>query len=118
MTATGTDDLHALFNRQVEAIHNGDLDSVLENYRDDAVLVRFDAVATGIDEIREGLREYLTLRPRTTALLNLQAVGDVILYEADMSVGGNPTRAYGSLVLRDGKIWRQVAIFAEPPAAG
>jgi hypothetical protein len=113
MTTT-RNDLLALFDRQVEALHHNDLEGVLSNYRDDAVLVRFDAVGRGKTELRTMLGEYLALRPQTLNLVALQASDDVISYEADMSIGGNAVKTYGTLVLRDGKIWRQTAIIAGP----
>jgi ketosteroid isomerase-like protein len=115
---TATDQLRALFDRQVEALHNGDLDTVMQNYRDDAVLIRFDAVARGIDEVRTMMAEYLSMKPRTLELVALQATDDVLFYEADMSIGGNAVKTYGTLVLQDGKIRRQTAIIAGPLTAG
>jgi ketosteroid isomerase-like protein len=115
MTMT-TDQMQALFDRQVEALHNDDLEGVLANYRDDAVLVRLDGVARGLDEVRGMMAEYLALKPRTLRLAAMTATDDVICYEADMSLGGNPVKTYGTLVLRDSKIWRQTAIIAGPLA--
>lgn len=111
---TATNELRALFDRQVAALHNDDLDTVMQNYRDDAVLIRFDAVARGIDEVRTAMGEYMSLKPRTLKLVALQATDDVLFYEADMSIGGNAVKTYGTLALRDGKIWRQTAIIAGP----
>jgi hypothetical protein len=113
MTAT-RNELTELFDRQVEALHNNDLEAVLANYRDDAVLVRFDAVGRGKAELRTMLAEYLALEPRTLELVALQATDDVLCYEADMSIGGAAVKTYGTLVLRDGRIWRQTAIIAGP----
>lgn len=114
MSVTTDDALRELFDRQLAALHAENLDAVLENYAEDAVLIRFDAVARGIDELRVALGEYLTQKPRTLKLNNLQATDDVLFYEADMSVGGAETKAYGTLAVRDGKIWRQTAVFTAP----
>jgi hypothetical protein len=114
MSVTTDDALRELFDRQLAALHAENLDAVLENYAEDAVLIRFDAVARGIDELRVALGEYLTQQPRTLKLNNLQATDEVLFYEADMSVGGQETKAYGTLTVKDGKIWRQTAVFAAP----
>jgi hypothetical protein len=112
-----TDALRDFFDRQIAALHAENLDGVMQNYRDDAVLIRFDAIARGAEELRAAMGEYLTLKPRTLQLNALQATDDVLFYEADMSVGGNEVKAYGTLVLKDGKIWRQTAVFVPPPGA-
>jgi hypothetical protein len=109
-----TDQLRDLFDRQLAALHAENLDAVMANYRDDAVLIRFDAVARGIDQLRPAMAEYLSQKPRTLRLNNLQATDDVLFYEADMSVGGAEVKAYGTLAIKDGKIWRQTAVFAPP----
>lgn len=111
-----TDALRELFDRQLAALHAENLDGVMQNYHQDAVLIRFDAVARGLDEVRAGMGEYLTQKPRTLKLNELQATDDVLFYEADMSVGGQEVKAYGTLVVKDGLIWRQTAVFAPPSA--
>jgi hypothetical protein len=117
VTAT-TNELQTLFDRQLAALHAENLDGVLQNYRDDAVLIRFDAVARGMDELRSAFAEYLSQKPRTLRLVSLQATDDVLFYEADMSIGGNEVKTYGTLVLREGKIWRQTAVIGAPSAPG
>jgi ketosteroid isomerase-like protein len=104
--------LHPVFQRQVDSIVRGDLDALLDNYAPDATLVRFDLVAEGIDEVRETLRGYLTTNPEVVELTSYAEGGDTIFYRATMKLNGQPRDAFGTLVLRDGKIWRQTAGFS------
>ncbi|MBB5076621.1 nuclear transport factor 2 family protein [Nonomuraea endophytica] len=98
-----------LFTRQLAAIADGDLEAVLAQYREDAMIVRLDRVATGPEEIRAFFAAYLELKPRVTEIKALQAVNDTIFYNAVMTVNNNQVNAYGTLIVRDGRIWRQTA---------
>jgi ketosteroid isomerase-like protein len=102
---------HPVFHRQLDALAAGDVDAVLANYAPDAALLRFDGVATGLDELRATFTGYLSLRPRLLELTQYAENADTIFYRAVMSVGGRPEQATGTMVLRDGKIWRQTAAF-------
>lgn len=104
-----------LFDNQLAAIAARDLDALMEQYHDEAVLIRFDVVAEGKAAIRELLGAYLAREPRLEELGNVQITDDVILYNGVMTIGGNRLNTYGTFVVRDGKIWRQTAIALPTP---
>lgn len=103
--------LHPVFQRQLDCIADGDLDALLDNYAPDAALVRFDHVATGIDEVRRTMSGYLAAKPELVELTQYAEGGDTVFYRATMRIGGHTRDAFGTLVIRDGKIWRQTAGF-------
>ncbi|MFI9558726.1 nuclear transport factor 2 family protein [Nonomuraea endophytica] len=98
-----------LFTRQLTAIADGDLEAILAQYHEDAMIVRLDRVATGPTEIRAFFTAYLELKPQVAEIKALQAVDDTIFYNAVMTVNNNQVNAYGTLIIRDGQIWRQTA---------
>ncbi|MEU5305826.1 nuclear transport factor 2 family protein [Streptomyces noursei] len=103
--------MHAVLERQLAALAAGDIEAVMENYAPDAALVRFDGVCAGTGQIREMLSAYLTLKPRLVELRQYAECADTLFYRAVMNVGDRERDALGTLVLRDGKIWRQTAGF-------
>ena len=105
-----------LFDRQIRLIDHGDLEALLGQYHEDAVLVRFDRTVAGKAALREHFGAYLAQRPRFKELLQVAAADDVVSYQAVMELGGDEVRAYGALFLRGERIARQVTgLF---PAAG
>ncbi|GGS76129.1 nuclear transport factor 2 family protein [Nonomuraea spiralis] len=98
-----------LFDRQLAAIADGELEALLAQYHDDAVVVRFDRAARGAAEIRDLFTAYLAAGPRVEEITSLRIEDDVIFYNAVMTVGGNRVTTFGTLVVRDGAIWRQTA---------
>ncbi len=98
-----------LFERQVELIEAGDLEGLLAQYDDEAVLVRFDQVVAGREALREFFAGYLAGRPRIRSVDAYADAADVVSYQATIETAGGVTRGYGVFLLRDGKIWRQVA---------
>ncbi|MFC1408253.1 ATP-binding protein [Streptacidiphilus sp. N1-12] len=103
--------LHPVFRRQMEAIDALDLEALIKNYTDDAVLLRYEGVSTGIDAVRETFTGYFTVKPKLVELQEYIETDDTIFYRAIMSLNGEPEHAFGTLVVRDGKIWRQTAGF-------
>ncbi|WP_327090075.1 nuclear transport factor 2 family protein [Nonomuraea sp. NBC_01738] len=98
-----------LFDRQLDAIAADDLEALMTQYHDDATVIRLDRVASGPEEIRAFFADYLALRPVVEEVTAVRETTDTILYRATMTIGGNRVTAFGTLVLRDGKIWRQTA---------
>lgn len=98
-----------LFERQMRLIEAGDLEGLLEQYDDGAVLVRFDGVIAGREGLREFFAGYLAAEPRVRSVDAYAETDDVISYQATVETAGGEVRGYGVFVLRDGKIWRQVA---------
>jgi hypothetical protein len=99
----------SVFERQMQLIEAADLDGLLEQYDEDAVLVRFDRVIAGRDGLREFFAGYLAARPRVRSVDAYAETDDVVSYQATLETGGGEVRGYGVFVLRDGKIWRQAA---------
>lgn len=99
-----------LFDNQLAAIAAGDLDALMAQYHDEATLVRLDVVAEGKAAIRELMAAYFTREPKLAELKNVQYAGDVVLYNAVMTIGGADFNTFGTFVVRDDKIWRQTAV--------
>ncbi|ONI82925.1 hypothetical protein ALI144C_17880 [Actinosynnema sp. ALI-1.44] len=103
--------MHPVLRKQLDCLAGGDLDALLDNYAPDATLVRFDHVASGIEEVRATMRGYLAARPELVELSQYAESGDTVFYRATMEVGGQRRDTFGTLVIKDGKIWRQTAGF-------
>lgn len=111
MPSPSPDTFHPVMTKQLDCLAKRDLDGLMSNYADDAVLVRFDGSAAGLDEVRAGFKEYLAMEPEVVEIRDYAQTDDVIFYRASMKLGGQPEHAFGTLVLRDDKIWRQTAGF-------
>jgi hypothetical protein len=109
----------AVFDRQLRLIEAGDLEGLLGQYHDDAVLLRFDRAVRGKPALRDFLGGYLQQRPRVKELLQVVDTEDLLSYQAVMELGGEEVRAHGTLVLRGERIARQVSgLFPAAPGAG
>jgi ketosteroid isomerase-like protein len=103
--------MHPVMVRQLDCLARRDITGLLENYTPDAALVRLDGQAQGLPEVKEAFTAYLALEPEVVELTGYAQTDDVIFYHARMKLGGQPEDSVGTLVLRDGKIWRQTAYF-------
>lgn len=101
--------LRALLDRQVEYLERGDLDALVDQYHEDAVVVRFDRTFTGREAVRALFAEYLAMEPRVLELVRFAGAVDTLSYQARMVVGGQEVLAFGTWVIRDDAIWRQTA---------
>lgn len=101
--------------RQVELIHAGDAAGLAERYAEDAVLVRFDRVARGREEIRALLSDHMANSPVVLEHQGLATTDDVIFYRSRQHLDGRETIAVGTFVFRDGLVWRQTATFVDLP---
>jgi hypothetical protein len=97
-----------IFERQVRLIAARDLDGLLGQYHEDAVILRFDRTVSGRAAIREHLGAYLAQQPQVREVTQLAAAGDVVSYQAVLELGGEEVRSYGALFLRGERIARQV----------
>lgn len=105
------------FDRHYRLIETGDLDGLLGQYHEDAVVLRFDRVYSGHEEIRALLNAHLAQRPRLVEVLRYAECEDVISYQAVVALGDDEDRRlHGTLVLRGERIVRQVV--GTFPAAG
>lgn len=102
-----------LFDRAMAAINAGDAEALLALYAPDAMQVGYDRVVHGRDALRAGVQEWLAGRPRVTEVAYADAA-DTIVFEAS----DGRTHGYGTLVLRDGLIWRETVGTMAAPAAG
>ncbi len=100
---------HPIFVRQIDCLQNKDIDGLIETYHPDAVVVRFQGVLTGIEEIGETFGRYMDIQARYEQLLEYTHTDDTIFMRALMSVRGERELGFGAYVLKDGLIWRQVA---------
>jgi ketosteroid isomerase-like protein len=107
-------ELLEFFGRQAAAVESGDLAGLLDHYAADATVIRTDRIAAGRAEIEALFRDYLALAPKVIRVDGVRARDDTIVYQACLEVGGRERAAAGALILRDGKIWRQIATF-DPP---
>ncbi|HWI71530.1 MAG TPA: nuclear transport factor 2 family protein [Baekduia sp.] len=96
-----------LFERQVRLITAGDLEGLLGQYHEDAVLLRFDRVITGRAALRDYFAAFLAAGPAIEPL-QTAATDDVVSYQAVVAQGGEEIRQYGVIVTRGERIARHV----------
>jgi hypothetical protein len=95
----------AFYESQIKALEEGDLNALIDQYTDDALLLGYEVQVRG----REGLREYM--RGYMARLGSFRLVStdkwaetdDSILFEATMETALGVARVYDAFVLRDGK---------------
>jgi len=100
-------------DKATAAINAGDAEALIALYAPDAVQVGYERVLSG-PALHDEIRAWLAGGPQvmTTAFA---ASDDTIVFEAT----DGTTRGYGSMVLRDGLIWREtVGTLPEVPAGG
>jgi hypothetical protein len=103
--------------KQVELLMSGDTEALSQRYTEDAVLVRFDRIAHGRAEIKDLFDYYVKQNPEVRGLDGVAISDNVIVYEAKEVVGGKYVTAVGTLVLTNGLISRQTAVFVDPFSA-
>lgn len=103
--------------QQVSLLGAGDTAGLAQRYAPDATFVRFDRIAVGREEIKQLFDDYLRQQPDISAMDALQVTDDVIFYQAAETLDGALKTAVGTLVFRDGLVWRQsVAFVGHRPA--
>lgn len=93
-----------LFDRATAAINAGDVDALLDCYHPDAVQLTYEGVAIGREGLREAVTAWLARRPQVRTLAYAES-DDTVVFEAT----DGTSRGYGTLVIRDGLIWRETA---------
>lgn len=94
------------------AINAGDADALIALYAPDAVQVGYDEVVTGREALRPRVEAWLATEPAVAELAYAES-GDTIVFEAS----DGTTHGYGTIVLRDGLIWREtVGTIPDAPA--
>ena len=99
-----------LFDRRMKALAEGDVEAALEQYADDAQVVRFIGVATGKDEIRAYLTGYLAAYRRfdLVSLDQFREAGDAVLWAATVDTEVGAAQIYDTVILdENGKIIRE-----------
>jgi hypothetical protein len=97
-----------LFDRQFRLVEAGDLEGLLGQYHEDAVLVRFDRTVRGRGALRDFYAAWLAQRPRLVEVLRWADAEDVGSWQAVLEIGGEERRGHGTIVLRGERIAREV----------
>src|SRR3954467_14865571 len=97
-----------LFDRHLRLIEAGDLEGLLGQYHEDAVLLRSDRAIAGKAALREHYAGWLAGAPAVKELLQVAATEDMVSYQAVVEQGGDEVRAYGAIFTRGERIARQV----------
>jgi hypothetical protein len=105
-----------LFDRQRRLIEAGDLEAIVGQYHEDAVLLGFDRTVRGRAALREHFTAYLAGRPRFGELLQVAETEDLVSYQVVVEQGGDEVKAYGAIWVRGERIARQIT--GRFPAAG
>ncbi len=97
-----------LFDRHLRLIEAGDLEGLLGQYHEDAVLLRFDRTVVGKPALREHFAAWLAGAPSFKEVLQVAAAEDLVSYQAVLEQGGEELRAYGAFFTRGERIAREV----------
>jgi hypothetical protein len=98
----------SVLERQLRLIAAGELEALVAQYHEDAVLLRFDRVVSGHAALREHFAALLATAPSIEVTQAIEAQ-DVFSYQATVSADDEePVRQYGVLVLRGERIARHV----------
>jgi hypothetical protein len=98
----------SVFERQLRLIAAGELEALVAQYHDDALLLRSDRPIYGHDALREHYGTWLATRPSIELDQGVEAQ-DLFSYQATVTAGeDDPVRQYGVLVLRGERIARHV----------
>src|SRR4051794_5831278 len=94
-----------LFDRAAPAVNAGDVDGLLACYHPLVVQMDLHATHRGRDALRPGIAGWLNGGPRMRMrVLAYAEAEDTFMYEAEQESG---QRSYGTVVLRDGLIYRE-----------
>lgn len=106
------------YKEQLGYLASNDIESLLKNhYHEDAVMVTFDGIRRGTDELREYFRSTLAIMKNITGLQTIyfEETEDVIIFKSSITSEGRGTvSADNALYMRDGKIYRHIALTILP----
>ena len=100
----------AFFDNRMALMSAGDIDALVDQYAEDATIVRFLGVAKGHEEIRAYLMGMLAAHQsyELVSLDQLQQTDDSLIWEATVNTAAGPIQVYNVFVFDDGgKIVRQ-----------
>ena len=102
---------NAFYRRQIACLEGNDLDGLMEQYHEDAVLLTFEPTGRGRDALRPHMAACLAHlgSPQLRSTDTLAASDDAILFEATVATDHGVARAYDAFALRDGKSTHHVA---------
>ena len=101
------------FQEQLQLMGSGQIDRLIdEHYHPQAVMVTFDGVRRGPDELRRYYVERLAALQQVTGLAVKYYVEteDCILFKADLSAVHEHVHADNALYFKDGRIYRHLAL--------
>ncbi len=108
------------YNEQLGFVATGNIDGLLnEHYHPDAVMVTFDGIRRGREELRKYYEDTLGLIGRVTYLATeyFAETEDCIIFKAVISSDARGTvHADNGLYFKDGKIFRHIALTLVPEA--
>ena len=99
-----------LFDKRMELLSAGDVAGVLEQYADDAEVVRFVGVARGKTEIGAFLTGYLAAHGQFDLISLDQFIEteDAVMWEATVSTANGAARVFDAMLLDEsGRIRRE-----------
>jgi hypothetical protein len=96
-----------LLERHLRLLAAGEVEALVSQYHDDALLLRGDRPIRGRDALREHYGTLLAGRP-AFEVTSSHAADDVLSYQATVTIGDEPTREYGVLVARGERISHHV----------
>ena len=106
------------YKEQLALMASGDIDGLLDkHYHEDAVMVTFDGIRRGREELKKYYVDTLKLMGEITYLATeyFAETEDVIIFKAVITSEGRGTvHADNGLYMRDGKIWRHIALTLLP----
>lgn len=103
-------DATEFFENRMQLLAAGNIDGLVDQYSDDAEIVRFLGVASGKDEIRAYLVGLLAAHRsyEAVSLDQVQGSGDSVIWEATVNTAAGPLQIYDVFVFNAaGKITRQ-----------
>jgi len=106
------------FKEQMAYLANKDVDGLLKNqYHEDAVMITFDSIRRGRDELKQGFVNTLASMGRITQLQvdYFAETEDAIIFKAAITDDKRGTiKADNALYMKDGKIFRHIALTILP----
>ena len=112
------DEGKAFYQEQLMLMGSGQIDALVEqHYHEDAIMVTFDGIRSGYAELKRYFVDTLALMGTITHLSTeyFEATDDVIIFKATIiSEGRGKVFADNALYLKDGKIWRHIALTLLP----
>lgn len=106
------------YKEQLSLMASGNIDALIEqHYHEDAVMVTFDGIRSGRDELKKYYIDTLKIMGKITYLATeyFAETEDVIIFKAVITSEGRGTvNADNAFYMRDGKIFRHIALTILP----